>query len=192
MAGICCGLVGEGETSAPIEPTSRTLKRRKMELMPSFKFMADVAVPSPVELSRKRRKLDLCSESSSSLSLQKDCDGRVESYEADGAKSNEDVRLNHAENLCEKSTPEQVDCPKFGVTSVCGRRRDMEDAASIHPCFSQHKEGSTASNGNLHFYGVFDGHGCSHVNPRNQNSNSKSFFTPSESLQSCSLTSNFV
>ncbi|KAF3433655.1 hypothetical protein FNV43_RR24758 [Rhamnella rubrinervis] len=163
MAGICCGLVGEGETSAPIEPTSRTLKRRKMELMPSFKFMADVAVPSPVERSRKRHKLGLCSESSSSLLWQKECDGRIGSCEAEGAKSNEVLRLNHAENMCLKSTPEHVDCPKFGVTSVCGRRRDMEDAVSIHPCFCQLQGGSMASNRNFHFYGVFDGHGCSHV-----------------------------
>lgn len=183
MAGICCGLVGEGETSAPIEPTTRTLKRRKMELVPSFKFMADVAVPSPVERSRKRHKLGLCSQSSSSLLLQKKFDGRVESCEAEGSKSNETLRLNHAENLCEKSTPEQVNCPKFGVTSVCGRRRDMEDAVSIHPCFSQQQDGSPASNGNFHFYGVFDGHGCSHVNPRKQNSKSKSFFSLSGSCR---------
>ncbi|WVZ68203.1 hypothetical protein U9M48_017167 [Paspalum notatum var. saurae] len=46
--------------------------------------------------------------------------------------------------------------PRHGVTSVCGRRREMEDAVSIRPDFlpgaSKH-----------HFFGVFDGHGCSHV-----------------------------
>lgn len=46
--------------------------------------------------------------------------------------------------------------PRYGVTSVCGRRREMEDAVSIRPDFlpaaSKH-----------HFFGVFDGHGCSHV-----------------------------
>jgi protein phosphatase 2C len=43
--------------------------------------------------------------------------------------------------------------PTYGVTSVCGRRRDMEDTVSARPGF-------------LHghrFFGVFDGHGCSHV-----------------------------
>lgn len=150
MAEICCGLV-ESETSVPIEPSSRTLKRRKLELMP-FKF--------PVECSRKRHKLDL--RSSKSSLLPSECNSRVESCEPkikeenEGAKSNiEDLRLkNHAH---EKSMNEtvQVDCPKFGMTSFCGRRRDMEDAVSIHPDFTQRK--------NLHFYGVFDGHGCSHV-----------------------------
>ncbi|KAJ4819672.1 Protein phosphatase 2C [Rhynchospora pubera] len=46
-----------------------------------------------------------------------------------------------------------VRCPRYGVTSVCGRRRDMEDAVSIRPDFVP----------NRHFFGVFDGHGCSHV-----------------------------
>jgi len=43
--------------------------------------------------------------------------------------------------------------PRYGVTSVCGRRRDMEDAVTTRPGFIQ----------GHHFFGVFDGHGCSHV-----------------------------
>lgn len=50
--------------------------------------------------------------------------------------------------------------PKFGVTSVCGRRRDMEDAVANHPSFSK---GNNDASANLHFFGVYDGHGCSHV-----------------------------
>ncbi|KAL5228073.1 hypothetical protein ABZP36_016338 [Zizania latifolia] len=46
--------------------------------------------------------------------------------------------------------------PRFGTTSVCGRRREMEDAVSIRSDFLP---GSSKH----HFYGVFDGHGCSHV-----------------------------
>jgi len=52
--------------------------------------------------------------------------------------------------------------PRYGVTSVCGRRREMEDTVSIRPDFlpgtSKH-----------HFFGVFDGHGCSHVATMCQN-----------------------
>ncbi|RLN04654.1 putative protein phosphatase 2C 9 [Panicum miliaceum] len=56
---------------------------------------------------------------------------------------------------CERpALPERL--PRYGVSSVCGRRREMEDAVSIRPDFlpgaSKH-----------HFFGVFDGHGCSHV-----------------------------
>jgi protein phosphatase 2C len=43
--------------------------------------------------------------------------------------------------------------PTYGVMSVCGRRRDMEDAVSARSGFLD----------GHHFFGVFDGHGCSHV-----------------------------
>ncbi|OEL35732.1 putative protein phosphatase 2C 9 [Dichanthelium oligosanthes] len=57
---------------------------------------------------------------------------------------------------CERppALPERL--PRYGVTSVCGRRREMEDAVSIRPDFLP---GATKH----HFFGVFDGHGCSHV-----------------------------
>nr|CAD1840650.1 unnamed protein product [Ananas comosus var. bracteatus] len=44
---------------------------------------------------------------------------------------------------------------RFGMISVCGRRREMEDAVSIRPDFVR--------GGRFDFFGVFDGHGCSHV-----------------------------
>ncbi|KAL6841327.1 hypothetical protein ACP4OV_028845 [Aristida adscensionis] len=51
--------------------------------------------------------------------------------------------------------------PRFGVTSFCGLRREMEDAVSIRPDFLP--PGASPSGGRHHFFGVFDGHGCSHV-----------------------------
>ncbi|KAG8074402.1 hypothetical protein GUJ93_ZPchr0006g40774 [Zizania palustris] len=53
----------------------------------------------------------------------------------------------------EASMDEEVEPARYGVTSVCGRRRDMEDAVSTRPGFLP----------GHHFFGVFDGHGCSHV-----------------------------
>ncbi|KAM0822175.1 hypothetical protein ACQ4PT_071668 [Festuca glaucescens] len=50
-------------------------------------------------------------------------------------------------------------CPRYGVSSVCGRRREMEDAVSVRPDFLSAGSSSSRS----HFFGVFDGHGCSHV-----------------------------
>lgn len=47
--------------------------------------------------------------------------------------------------------------PKFGVASVCGRRREMEDAVAIHPSFLDDQTS------NMDYFGVYDGHGCSHV-----------------------------
>lgn len=37
----------------------------------------------------------------------------------------------------------------------------MEDAVSVHPSFLQQHERNTNSS---HYFGVYDGHGCSHVN----------------------------
>lgn len=50
---------------------------------------------------------------------------------------------------------------KYGVTSVCGRRREMEDMVSVHLYFTNEKNLPQIP---IHFFGVFDGHGCSHVN----------------------------
>ncbi|XP_062092628.1 probable protein phosphatase 2C 24 [Humulus lupulus] len=177
MAGICCGVVGEGETSSAIETSSsRTLKRRKMELL-TYKFITDVTVPSPppaeaaVEpCSMKRQKLELRPSISSSP---RECvkGSVVESCEAKSSKdaNSDGLRLKNCDVLCDNSISVQVDGkeefqvenPKYGVTSVCGRRRDMEDAVSAHPYFSNHLEVSVGNG--CHFYGVFDGHGCSHV-----------------------------
>ncbi|GLJ38301.1 hypothetical protein SUGI_0779750 [Cryptomeria japonica] len=44
-------------------------------------------------------------------------------------------------------------CPPHGCVSVCGRRREMEDATAIVPSFSEGR----------HFFAVYDGHGGSRV-----------------------------
>lgn len=156
MAAICYGGVGENEPTALIEPTSRTPKRRRRDLLPPVILMADV-VGTQVEPNRKRRELDI--HASSSLG-QRSCKIEVESCE--GKQNGESERLKVEETLelksqCENPFSMEVEIPKFGMTSVCGRRRDMEDAVSIHPGFCQLE-------GDIHFFGVYDGHGCSHVN----------------------------
>lgn len=55
----------------------------------------------------------------------------------------------------ESQPPGERMCPGYGMTSMCGRRKEMEDAVSILPRFCP-KLG-------YHFFAVFDGHGCSHV-----------------------------
>lgn len=42
--------------------------------------------------------------------------------------------------------------PRYGFTSVCGRRREMEDAVAIQPSFS-------SRNNSQHYFVVYDGHG---------------------------------
>ncbi|TVU19673.1 hypothetical protein EJB05_35836, partial [Eragrostis curvula] len=52
--------------------------------------------------------------------------------------------------------------PRYGVTAVCGLRPEMEDTVTVRPDFLQ--PGSSGDGNKLphHFFGVFDGHGCSH------------------------------
>nr|CAB3481812.1 unnamed protein product [Digitaria exilis] len=47
----------------------------------------------------------------------------------------------------------------FGWVSVAGRSREMEDAVSLRPAFCT----SWLDGSPIHFFGVFDGHGGSHV-----------------------------
>ncbi|XP_010545367.1 PREDICTED: protein phosphatase 2C 77-like [Tarenaya hassleriana] len=62
--------------------------------------------------------------------------------------------------------------PLYGVTSICGRRPEMEDAVSAIPRFLQVScntlsEGRVSNGFNprtsAHFFGIFDGHGGSQV-----------------------------
>ncbi|KAK7285171.1 hypothetical protein RJT34_19932 [Clitoria ternatea] len=157
MAGICCGVVGEGETPTAIDTTSsRPSRRRTLDLLP-LKLIADMAVPPPAEESRKRPKLDLPS---------RDCDNVLDNSEesppAEEHKDEDDVLASDdvvpgatiVTEATEEASLEVAEFMKFGITSVCGRRRDMEDSVSVRSSFS--KQG-------FHFFGVFDGHGCSHV-----------------------------
>lgn len=166
MAGICCGVVGESEPAAPVEPSSRTSRRRRLELRP-FNLVSDVAVLPLLENDRKRQKVDFfATVPCAPENPVENCEvSQVKrSRDVDKVKKTEDLKFNSA--VDSKSAEGRViddfvvGNPKFGMTSVCGRRRDMEDAVSIHPSFcKQSRHLSTAT----HFFGVFDGHGCSHV-----------------------------
>lgn len=160
MAAICCDIVGENESTASIESTSRTPKRRRRDLLLPVNLMADV-VGIPAEPNRKRRELDFHASLSSGKRFCKiEVKNRQGKHkgESEGLKVDETLRLRIQ---CENPLPVEDEIPKFGMTSVCGRRRDMEDAVSIHPGFSQ-PDGEAQSG--FHFFGVYDGHGCSHVN----------------------------
>ncbi|KFK27433.1 hypothetical protein AALP_AA8G381900 [Arabis alpina] len=74
----------------------------------------------------------------------------------------ESVVLSESLSSTVMALPDPEAYPKYGVASVCGRRREMEDAVAVHPFFlRQQTEYSPPSV--FHYYGVYDGHGCSHV-----------------------------
>ena len=144
MAGICCGVVAENETAAAVEPRSRASRRRRLEL----RLVSDDAVPTPTTLdmaAAKRKKIELFP-----IRISRDCGNAVEKCKRIEENKNKSIAVSSQP----KSMKLKEDAPKFGMTSVCGRRRDMEDAVSIHTSF-------TAKN--TSYFGVFDGHGCSHV-----------------------------
>nr|GLL40278.1 protein phosphatase 2C 37-like [Ipomoea trifida] len=169
----------ETKTSTPVEPSSEAARRRRMEIH-RFRFLAsDAAVaPPPLDGGLKRQRapsppepetaVETVTEETSSVKRRKAYDEKVErSKEIEQSlierTEPEEIKVSDRPESSSSSETEQgfgSDCPKFGMTSVCGRRRDMEDAVAAHPCFSR----KTLENSrNMHFFGVYDGHGCSHV-----------------------------
>ncbi|KAL5973449.1 hypothetical protein ACLOJK_030099 [Asimina triloba] len=146
MAEICCGIVSKSEAPATCGAGSRNARRRKCEIR-RFKLCAGVAA-QPDSGCCKRRKMDA---STSPATSPRHCENANEN-------SDEEERKKRGKSLPKAEAAHR--CPKYGTTSVCGRRRDMEDAVSIHPSFFRSERQVPA---NLHFFGVYDGHGCSHV-----------------------------
>lgn len=60
-----------------------------------------------------------------------------------------------------------LDCPPHGLVSVCGRRREMEDAVAAFPSLVHFPPipalRAVTEEAPLHFFGVYDGHGGSQV-----------------------------
>ncbi|XP_065008148.1 probable protein phosphatase 2C 30 isoform X3 [Musa acuminata AAA Group] len=148
MVDICCGVVNCGAEAAAMrsaEPGSRGARRRRMEIR-RLRFDAESEAPAVEdEPSGKRQRMD----------------GGIAagSAEKSGSTSGGGSSPQHT-----VAAPEELDLsdrfPRFGMATVCGRRRDMEDAVSIRPDFVGGDHRIPARH---HFFGVFDGHGCSHV-----------------------------
>lgn len=169
MAEICCGVVSEGEPSVTCEPKSA--RRRRMEIR-RFKVLADVTAPEASCFKRQKTEGSASPPGSPSASPSVSPPREVEIVfttpsdrdERIRAEGGADAAAEPAEGKPDLNSP-PVDpspsgrSPRYGVTSVCGRRRDMEDAVSIRPWFCR-EDGRIPA---LHFFGVFDGHGCSHV-----------------------------
>ncbi|XP_057507447.1 probable protein phosphatase 2C 24 isoform X2 [Actinidia eriantha] len=149
MAKICCGsVVSEGEASTPYEPSSRAARRRRME-MQRFRFGGSEGT----ENEEKRQKLG-----PPTGSVSRDCDNAFEKSETKGIMVADRTEMMSPPLL--STAIVQTVYPKFGMASICGRRRDMEDAVAVHPFFCRREHDSADE---LHYFGVYDGHGGSHV-----------------------------
>lgn len=169
MAGMCCGVVGETKTPATVDPSGgRQSRRRRMEIQ-QLKFLAaaasDVVMP-PVDSTRKRRKvgsMDAIETTGHDMALPKakELENAVQSGDMKPVDVGPCVRRvcgTSSETLEEDALDKENS--RFGLTVVCGRRRDLEDAVAVKPSFCKT---NSPSSDDLHFYGVYDGHGCSHV-----------------------------
>ncbi|KAI7732826.1 hypothetical protein M8C21_020226 [Ambrosia artemisiifolia] len=178
MADICCGVVSENEASSVVAcelDSQATTRRKRMELR-RVNFVS--GVPS-LESETNGVKQPRLSVSPASF-LRCECNtATVSSCNCTESihrqKQDDDVGKGV---IIKAATPlvasilkplgsalfvDGEKAPKFGVASVCGRRRDMEDAVAIHPSFLTINDDQTS---NMHYFAVYDGHGCSHVATR--------------------------
>ncbi|XP_022752708.1 probable protein phosphatase 2C 24 [Durio zibethinus] len=166
MAEISCGVVSEGEASRPCELSSHAARRRRMEIR---RIKLVEVAPSETKNGRKRQKLQIYT-----ASLALDCENAEDNSASDEDGKKQTVKVKNGRSKTKGTIVKSHSSPslsvpvinselypKFGVASVCGRRRDMEDAVAIHPSF--HRQGQDSTAIGFHYFGVFDGHGCSHV-----------------------------
>ncbi|KAM7259688.1 hypothetical protein ACFE04_015429 [Oxalis oulophora] len=167
MADICCekNETTLSESSPHYEfSSSRAARRRRMEIR-RLRFV------TPTEdvddhLKKRQRLLRQCVNTMDNFDYENNNNNNSNNVKVD---NNGKVRRQTSLTLT-LSLPltlplhekEQVvvvvaELPKFGVASVCGRRRDMEDAVSVLPSFK---------GDDSHYFAVYDGHGCSHVATR--------------------------
>lgn len=164
MWDICWGATADGEpppAAAAVrvyEKGSQRTRRRWIDIR-RFGFAAGMSPEDDEQdrkVGRKRRKLDSSSSSSSAAAATASPPSpKVEEQSPTAA----DPSMSSAASGSEVSAVANRS-PKYGLTSVCGMRRDMEDAVSIQSFFSREQPRAPQD---LHFFGVFDGHGCSHV-----------------------------
>lgn len=170
MAEICCEVASDGEAAPDCVPSSVAARRRRLEVR-SFKLIADVTVTS-AEQARKRQKtaspvvLLQCGDTVESCSKPLLIEKKKDDDAFSGEERKNPVLLagdGRKDPLEVPSSPLVIQdrCPRFGTSSVCGRRRDMEDALSTVPAFFRRPAWNSGAG--FHFFGVFDGHGCSHV-----------------------------
>ncbi|KAL3530798.1 hypothetical protein ACH5RR_010120 [Cinchona calisaya] len=159
MAELCCGVVSENEASSVCEASSRAARRRRMEIR-RIKFVAQPDTENGIKKQRLcENAVEICGEDGVleiKIGVKKEKIRQFPPSISNGPRMILSPSLTTA--ILEDS---ELRFPKYGVASVCGRRRDMEDTVAIHPSFygGDHDENAAP----FHYFAVYDGHGCSHV-----------------------------
>ncbi|XP_050369607.1 probable protein phosphatase 2C 24 [Argentina anserina] len=152
MAEIICGVVSENRCE---KGSSRAARRRRMEIQ-RFNCVSGDKVPAESEENADKRKRV---EFYTTRGRENCCDGQKVDMEKGDREEEMTVSSLVMSTKCPTTSASLPDA-KFGMASVCGRRRDMEDAVTIRPSFCRPDQESVTD---IHYYGVYDGHGCSHV-----------------------------
>lgn len=169
MAEICFDVMSESESSSACEQSSRAARRQRIEIR-TFKLLADLP-PQPDD-----GTATVIDEKSPMIPGEipvpaRDCTdiADVENHPTDveiGRSEDRKISAPNQQQLIPAPVPilspllpssHADNFPRFGVASVCGRRREMEDSVAVHPNLCGREDGQ------LHYFGVYDGHGCSHV-----------------------------
>ncbi|XP_031121303.1 probable protein phosphatase 2C 24 [Ipomoea triloba] len=164
MAEICCGVLSEKEASQPCEKSSPPVRKRKVEIR-KINFVTGVTPSSSLPDAEKELKCPRLEFYYGPISGV--CGDAVDNFVGSDVEEKGKVVVvkdfpstillaPFTSNLLMES----VAYPKFGMASVCGRRRNMEDAVAIHPRFCRTNR---ENEDELHYFAVYDGHGCSHV-----------------------------
>ncbi|KAJ0987817.1 hypothetical protein J5N97_006173 [Dioscorea zingiberensis] len=160
MAEVCCEVVSPREAaSESCEASTRAARRRRMQLR-RIKLVTGVGeMVSAVEPMKKKQRVE--SPSSPPITREDLVRRGVEQPSGSGivTSSGSSLRMKPIAASAESSASCSRRSARYGMTAVCGRRREMEDAVSIRPDFLRGSLGHET----YHFYGVFDGHGCSHA-----------------------------
>uniref|UniRef100_A0A0C9S7D5 protein-serine/threonine phosphatase n=1 Tax=Wollemia nobilis TaxID=56998 RepID=A0A0C9S7D5_9CONI len=176
-----CSIVEKKHISACERKLSRAARRRRMEIR-RFKIMATSSVMAPADGGSAVKRMKLAGSKCGEVA--RECVGAVDSSTETSQVQfhvNSEIKGREQEKECASVLPSNNDrleenggaqlpcvaeesvgcydnfaCPEHGMVSVCGRRREMEDAVAILPAFSSAKDSSP-----LHYFGVYDGHGGS-------------------------------
>ncbi|KAJ0984027.1 hypothetical protein J5N97_002383 [Dioscorea zingiberensis] len=148
MAEICCEVPSSGEVTADAcEPSSRAARRRRMQIRRIRLVSGLETVGGTSEPVQKRQRVEIPADPVAPVGDCTECPTGTGSGEGSGSA----LRSNQ-----EKAGEPW---PRYGMTAVCGRRREMEDTVSVRPGLRR----GGLHRGRYDYYGVFDGHGCSHV-----------------------------
>lgn len=169
MAEICCDVANEACSRAACDPSSAVARRRRMEIR-RFEFVGGTSLAAASDsdiIKQKRRKVEDCpAHEWDDASRNYLADESESELEAGDTISNGNRKIKPSPSHLNETLPSSLDpeilneFPAYGVTSVCGRRREMEDAVAVHPSlYVRHRETSSG----FHYFAVYDGHGCSHV-----------------------------